>query len=57
MNIIILFIIIVLLLMYLLKSNRENYFTYYNGMPGIPKTYISPHFVMSNSCYQNAQIN
>ena len=48
-------IILLLLLICLvyLMTTREGYWNVYN-MPGIPKTYITPHYVLNQSCYQNA---
>ena len=48
----ILFITILLIIAFLSMSNKEGYFTYYAGMPGIPKTYISTHFVRGPPCHQ-----
>lgn len=28
-----------------LGDNKEGYFTFYKGMPGITKTYVSTHFI------------
>lgn len=53
----IIFALLVILIFGLLKVQKEGYFTYYSGMPIIPKTYISPHFILNQSCYQNERIN
>ena len=39
---ILLFLIVVLLAT---GKSKEGYFTFYQGMPGIPKTYISTGFI------------
>ncbi len=47
----------ILLIVWLMFSGKEGYFTYYQGMSGVPKTYVSTHFIRNPECSQNAQIN
>jgi hypothetical protein len=43
-----------------LWPKKEGYFTYYQGMPGIPKTYISTGFIRNpgrvDECWQSGRI-
>ena len=45
-----LIILLLLLLLYVNRPRKEGYFTFYNGMPYIDKTYISTHFVQNAGC-------
>lgn len=44
-------ILYVVLLVYVLytftNNNKEHLFDWYEGMPGIDKTFVSPHFVLN----------
>ena len=50
-----LYVIIFIVIFVILGTGAENYWVNYNNMPGIPKTYITPHFILNQSCYQNAE--
>ena len=45
MYVYVVYILLLFLVIWLATSGKEGYFTFYKGMPGIPKTYISTHFI------------
>ena len=49
------YILLIVSIIWLINHQKEGYFTFYQGMPGIPKTYISPHFILNQGCEQNAR--
>ncbi len=57
MYVFVIYSVLILLIIWLTFSGKEGYFTYYQGMPGIPKTYVSTHFIRNPPCGQNAQIS
>jgi uncharacterized integral membrane protein len=61
-NLYFLILILILLLLFLIFYNNnklEGYFTFYKGMPGIPKTYISTGYIRNPGfdCYQNSYVS
>jgi len=53
---IIVYILLLLVVLLLVKSGTEGYFTFYQGMPGIPKTYISTGFIRDPSQFAGGQV-
>ena len=50
MYVYIVYILLFLLVVWIATSNgKEGYFTFYQGMPGIPKTFISTGFIRNPS--------
>ncbi len=56
MYVFIIYIFLFLLVVLLASFDREGYFTFYKGMPGIPKTYVSPHFIRNPACCQDSRV-
>jgi hypothetical protein len=48
-------LLLVLILWLVLSNNKEGYWEVYTMPNGIPKTYVSPHFILNQSCWQNAK--
>ena len=55
MYVFVIYIFLFLLVVLLANSGTEGYFTFYKGMPGIPKTYISTHFIRNPACCQDSR--
>ena len=50
------YILLFLLIVWLTVNGKEGYFTFYQGMPGIPKTYISTGFIRDPSQFDGGQV-
>jgi hypothetical protein len=50
------YVLALILVLALIRSAQENYFDVYEMPYGIPKTYISTHFVYNRPCPQNQQL-
>jgi len=50
----VLYIVLMLFILWLIFSGKEGYWYMYNMPTGIPKTYISPHFILNTPCLQPA---
>jgi hypothetical protein len=56
MYVYIVYILLFLLVVWIATSNgKEGYFTFYQGMPGIPKTFISTGFIRNPSEFTGGQ--
>jgi hypothetical protein len=51
----IIYIVLLLFVLWLAMTKKEGYWDVYSMPYGIPKTYVSPHFILNQSCWQNAR--